>query len=175
MTLSITPETRVGELLDAYPAIEPVLIGLAPAFEKLRNPVLRKTVAKLATLEQAARIGGVELPKLVSELRKAAGLGAELPVLQAAPPANCANAPEWLSTAPVAVDIDADAMLERGVHPVGKVKESVAALEPGTVVRLRTSFRPEPLIELMRRSGAEVYSAETAPGRHTTWFGRTRA
>lgn len=165
MTLAINPETKVGALLDAYPALEGVLIRLAPAFEKLRNPVLRKTVAKVATLEQAARIGGVELPRLVAELRKAAGQPDDAPVCAAA---SADAGPAWLAAAPVAVDIDADVMLERGVHPVGKVKESVAALAPGEVVRLRTSFRPEPLIELMRRTGAQVYSAETAPGRHTT-------
>jgi hypothetical protein len=169
MTLPINPETKVGALLEAYPALEGVLIGLAPAFEKLRNPVLRKTVAKVATLEQAARIGGVALPRLVAELRKAAGQPDDAPVCAAS---SADAGPEWLAAAPVAVDIDADVMLEGGVHPVGKVKESVAALAPGAVVRLRTSFRPEPLIELMRRSGAQVHSAETAPGRHTTWFGR---
>ena len=47
--LLITPKTKVGELLDAYPELEPVLMGLAPAFNKLKNPVLRKTIGKVAT------------------------------------------------------------------------------------------------------------------------------
>jgi hypothetical protein len=170
MTLSINPETKVGALLDAYPDLEPVLIGLAPAFTRLRNPLLRKTVAKIATLEQAAQIGGIPLRELIGKLRTAAGQG-ELPVAASATPPVELGA-DWLMTAPVAVQIDADAMLARGVHPVGQVKESVAALEPGTAVRLNTGFRPEPLIDLMRRSGAEVHTAEVSPGRHATWFGR---
>ncbi|MCP4310925.1 MAG: DUF1858 domain-containing protein, partial [Bacteroidetes bacterium] len=36
--LLITPKTRVGELLDAYPELEQVLMGLSPAFKKLKNP-----------------------------------------------------------------------------------------------------------------------------------------
>lgn len=173
MSLTINPETKVAAMLDAYPNLEPVLIGLAPAFERLRNPVLRRTVARLTTLEQAARVGGIGLQEMVRRLREAAGLPvSELPVLAAPEAGGCAAGAGWLMSAPVAVHIDADAMLERGVHPVGMVKQSVAALEPGTSVWLTSAFRPEPLIEMMRRGGAEVHSAETSPGRHSTWFGK---
>ena len=48
----ISPKTKVGELLDNYPDLESVLMEMSPAFEKLRNPVLRKTVARVATLQQ---------------------------------------------------------------------------------------------------------------------------
>ena len=43
--LAICPDTKVGALLEAYTALEPALIAIAPAFEKLRNPMLRRTVA----------------------------------------------------------------------------------------------------------------------------------
>lgn len=51
---------RVAELLDAYPALEPVLVAQAPAFARLRNPVLRRTVARVATLEDALGRQGFE-------------------------------------------------------------------------------------------------------------------
>lgn len=75
MSLAITPATRIGDLLAAHPELEEVLTGMAPAFAKLRNPILRKTVAKVATVEQAARIGGMDLREMVSRLRAAAGQG----------------------------------------------------------------------------------------------------
>ncbi|MEO2194672.1 MAG: DUF1858 domain-containing protein [bacterium] len=43
--LEITPSTKVAELLAAYPELEAVLIGMAPPFKKLKNPVLRRSVA----------------------------------------------------------------------------------------------------------------------------------
>jgi uncharacterized protein (DUF1800 family) len=170
MPLPINPETKVGALLDAYPGIEDVLIAWAPAFAKLKNPILRRTVAKVATLDQAARVGGVSVRDLVMKLREAAGQqGLE------APPA-CGEAseqaPEWLSTRQVRFRIDADSMLETGVHPIGKVRESVAALPAGEMVQLTSSFRPEPLLEAMRRSGLLVYCAEDAPGKHSTYITR---
>jgi hypothetical protein len=49
--LEITPSTRFAEMLDNYPELEDTLIGIAPSFKKLKNPFLRKSVAKVATLK----------------------------------------------------------------------------------------------------------------------------
>ena len=61
-------------------------------------------------------------------------------------------------------------MLERGVHPIGRVREAVAKLGPEEVVVLRSSFRPEPLIATLRREGAPVHSSARG-GTHYTTFG----
>ncbi len=170
MRLAITPETTIGALLEAYPEVEGILVDMAPAFAKLRNPVVRRTVAKVATLEQAAKIGGVSLQAMILKLRDVTGQGGpDLPVLQSRQDAT-ADA-SWLTDGRVVEEIDADAMLERGVHPIGKIREAVGALGPGEVVVLRSSFRPQPLIETLRRAGAAVHSS-TQGTPHVTWFGR---
>src|SRR6266496_3597448 len=170
MSLAITPETTIGALLEAYPETEGVLVDMAPAFAKLRNPVVRRTVAKVATLEQAAKIGGVSLQAMIRRLRNVTGQGGlDLPVLQ--PRQDSAQNASWLMDGRVVEEIDADAMLERGVHPIGKIREAVGALGPGEVVVLRSSFRPQPLIETLRRAGAAVHSSSQG-ATHITWFGR---
>lgn len=68
MTLAINPETKVGELLDAYPEAESVLVEPAPRFKPLSNPVLRRTVARVTTLEQAARVGGIRVSAMIMAL-----------------------------------------------------------------------------------------------------------
>jgi hypothetical protein len=165
----ITPDTTIGALLDAYPDLESVLIDVAPAFAKLRNPVVRRTVAKVATLEQAAKIGGADLHGLICKLRDAAGQR-ELPAQQSGQDAG--GDAVWLTKARVVEEIDADAMLEGGVHPIGRVREAVRALGPGEAILLRSSFRPQPLIEIMRGAGAAVYGS-TDRESHVTWFGTT--
>ena len=55
----ITPATKVAELLESWPELEEALVAQAPAFRRLKNPVLRRTVARVATLEQAAGVGGI--------------------------------------------------------------------------------------------------------------------
>ncbi|OHE79920.1 MAG: hypothetical protein A2107_04340 [Verrucomicrobia bacterium GWF2_62_7] len=167
MSLAINPSTKVGDLLDAYPGMDEVLIGIAPAFAKLRNPILRKTVAKLATLEQAAGIGGVTVQELITRVREAAGVdGPGIP--EARPRPTGEPAPCWLDESKVGMRVDADAMLEQGVHPLGLVQEAAGKLEPGAIIRVESGFRPEPLIEMMQRRGFDVRSRETTPGRHVT-------
>ncbi len=58
---SITPNMKVAEFLKHYPELESVPINMAPAFAKLKNPVLRKTVARVATLGQAAAFSMIQL------------------------------------------------------------------------------------------------------------------
>jgi hypothetical protein len=49
--LSITPSTKVAALLDRFPELEELLIGIAPPFKKLKNPMLRRGVAKVASVK----------------------------------------------------------------------------------------------------------------------------
>src|ERR1700693_259222 len=71
--IPILPATKVAALLDRYPELEDVLIALAPPFKKLKNPFLRKGVAKVASLRQAAVVGGMPVSELVNKLRAAIG------------------------------------------------------------------------------------------------------
>ncbi len=50
--LIITPKTKIYDLLEAYPELEDLLISMAPEFVKLKNPLLRKTIAKVANISQ---------------------------------------------------------------------------------------------------------------------------
>lgn len=170
MSQAITPDTTVGALLEAYPSLESVLIEMAPAFAKLRNPVVRRTVAKVATLQQAAKIGGVSLPSMIVKLRSAAGQNApDLPIVQRE--SESGEDTSWVMSGRVAEEVDADVMLERGVHPIGKIRQAVGALAPGEVVVLRSSFRPQPLIDTMRRAGAAAHCSQEGPI-YITRFGR---
>lgn len=171
MALAINPETKVGQVLDAYPGIEETLIALAPAFAKLRNPVLRRTVAKVATLEQAARIGGIGVKDLVLKLRAAVGqIGGEIACAGAA--AKGEPEPEWVRNGSVARHLDAEAILASGGNPIGRVRQCLAEVRKGDILRLTSSFRPAPLIDMLVRDGILVYCEEVAPGEFATYMHR---
>jgi hypothetical protein len=71
--LDITPSTTVHDLLNAYPDLEETLIGIAPPFKKLNNPILRKSVAKVATIKNISSVGNVPLDELINKIREAVG------------------------------------------------------------------------------------------------------
>src|SRR5262245_982280 len=101
MKLSINPDTTVGALLEAYPEAESVLIELAPAFARLRNPVVRRTVAKIATLEQAAKIGGISLHTMIQKLRELTGqTGADVPADSST--VDVGGIPAWVASSRIA-------------------------------------------------------------------------
>ncbi len=65
--LLLGPETRVADVLARYP--ESLEIFLRHGFAPLRNPVLRRTMARVVTIEQACRREGADLDRLLAELR----------------------------------------------------------------------------------------------------------
>lgn len=74
--MEITAETKIHDLLQHHPALLEYLAGYQPELAKLRNPLLRSTLGRVATLETAAQMAGVPVDRLVADLRAQAGAGA---------------------------------------------------------------------------------------------------
>ena len=55
--MTITPKTTVHTLLKEHPFLLDFLAGYNPEFKKLTNPVLRRTMGRMATLETVAEHG----------------------------------------------------------------------------------------------------------------------
>jgi hypothetical protein len=66
--LEITPDVKVGAVLSAYP--QSLDIFLRKGFTPLKNPLLRRTMARAITIEQACRREGVNLEELLSDLEQ---------------------------------------------------------------------------------------------------------
>jgi hypothetical protein len=164
----ITPETKIGSLLERWPALEELLVSLSPHFRALKNPVLRRTVAKVATVRQAASVAGLPLGEVVDRLREGAGL----PPLALAGAAEETARPAWASAAAVVRTHDARAAIANERQPLPEVMADLAALRPGEVYALVTPFVPAPLVELAREKGFEAYSVREGPDAVRTWFRR---
>jgi hypothetical protein len=64
----LTPQTKVADVLERYP--QTLDVFLRHGFAPLANPVLRRTMARVVTLEQACRREGADLDTLLADLRK---------------------------------------------------------------------------------------------------------
>jgi len=142
--LIITPKTKVLELIEAYPHLEDVLIRYVPAFSKLKNPLLRRTVAKIATLQQAASIGNVKTGDLINLLRKETGQ--ELMNATDDTTYNT-NKPAWFEVALIEKEFDIREMLAAGEQPVNQVISDLNHLSKGKIYKLTSPFLPAPLID----------------------------
>ena len=66
--ITITPKTTIHTLLKEYPFLLDFLAAYHPEFKKLTNPVLRRTVGRMATLDTVAELGGVPLNVLIEDI-----------------------------------------------------------------------------------------------------------
>ena len=144
--LIITPKTKIFDLLEAFPELEKVLIGLAPQFKKLKNPVLRKTVTKITNLNQAATIGGLKVEDLVNKLRDEVGQSIA-DTLDAEQKSYNTQKPVWFNEHSVVNTIDIRDMLHAGEQPVHEVLSSIKKLHENDILRVIAPFIPAPLLD----------------------------
>jgi len=144
--LIITPKTKIYDLLEAYPGLEDVLIDSAPEFRRLKNPVLRKTIARITTISQAAIIGRLNVEDLVNRLRSAIGqenitgtdeAGAKYVTVR----------PGWFREGSIVNSIDIREILNRGEQPVFEVMAAIKNLNENEILETIAPFIPAPLLD----------------------------
>jgi hypothetical protein len=142
----ITPKTKIYDLLEAYPQLEDVLIRIAPPFKKLKNPVLRKTIARVTTLSQAAIVGGVKVEDMVAKLRTEIGQ-TSTETIETEGSNYITEKPHWFDETKVSQTIDIREMLNAGEQPVHEVLSAAKKLTGDEVLKVVAPFIPAPLID----------------------------
>jgi hypothetical protein len=155
--ITISPKTKVGELLDSFPELEPVLMSMSPAFEKLKNPVLRRTVARVATLQQVAVVGGVNIEEMIRRLREEAGQsfgmtgndnsGYLIP-----------DTPEWYDNSRIKDRLDATGIINSGESPMNDILKHTNQLNPDEIFELQTPFIPAPIIDMLKAKNFRTFT-----------------
>lgn len=155
--LLITPKTKVGELLDAYPQLEELLIEMVPTFKKLKNPVLRRTIARVTSLQQAAIVGGIGLDKIINTLRKEIGQD-----MDHSHPTSMGNTPQpdWFDASKIATTLDARQTIAEGGHPLEPVFNGLQEMSEGGIFELITPFVPAPLLDKVKDKGYLVWTMQ---------------
>jgi hypothetical protein len=156
--VEIIPSVTVHNLLDAYPELEEVLIGIAPPFKKLKNPFLRKSVAKVATLKHISSVGKVPLNELINTLRKAVGQ----PVSNDSYESNnyFTEQPEWFSADKISLSIDEDKLEEKDKMTLVAILEKAKTVKQGEIIELVTTFLPAPGIDILKSKGYSTWTTK---------------
>lgn len=158
MVLIISPQTKVGELLDAYPDLEKVLFELSPVFAKLKNPILRKTVARIASLQQAAIVGKLRVDELVNRLRNEVGQE----VLQdiANDDSSIQNPPSWFDATKITIRFDATPIINAGNSPMVEIINQASLLKGDEIFELKAPFIPAPIIDKLKERGYDAFTIQ---------------
>lgn len=156
----ITLQTKIAQIMSDYPELEQTLLELSPAFAKLQNPVLRKTIARVTSVQQAASIAGLDPAHMLTMLRKAAGLETT-----AADSVNSAESqhllsmpvPGWFSEEAVEIKYNATKVLEQGNVPMAEILDAAKKINGREIFLFVTPFVPAPIIEILNNKGYAVW------------------
>jgi len=177
-TAPVRASDKVSDVLARDEALVEVFVRQSPHFAKLRNRALRRVMARLVTVEDAAKIAGIAPAGLVGELNAALGIeppdGAPLGVAAPAPRVRPADGPMRPDDAPV-VEVDVREDLRAGREPFSKIMAAVAGLGPGDVLRLRATFEPAPLYAVLGKRGLVHETHNDGPADWSVYFWRPAA
>jgi hypothetical protein len=120
--------------------------------------MLRRSVARVATLGQAAAVGRIPSATLVNELR--AVVGQDPVAADVADEGSYFEArPEWFDSTAVVVVLR-DEEMDPDVMPINPVLHAAKDLGEGEIVELVTAHLPAPGIDILRRKGYRTWSVE---------------
>ncbi len=166
----ISPDTKIAALLKAEPRALDAIVSLAPAFEKLRNPVLRKVMASVTTIAMAAKIGGCEVADFYRVLQPL-GFTPEDDKPQESKPT---EVPDNFSPANLRSDeikiLDVRPVIASGEDPLQLILSHTQKLPVGHALRVINSFEPIPLLKLLQKKGFETHSEQVADNLYHATF-----
>ena len=162
---------KVGRVLKRYPKLLDVLVEQSPKFGHLKNPIVRRVQAPLVTIAQAAQVAGLEPASLVRTLNRAAGLSAPTESGELDAPAEAVG--PALDRALVAVDLDVRDYHARGEEPFSAIVAAVAQVPLGKALRLRNTFEPFPLYDVLAKRGFLHAAHQLGPDDWEILFVRT--
>lgn len=166
--LMISPKTKVGEMLDTYPELEEVLMNMSPDFKKLKNPILRKTIGKIASLQQVASIGKIPVDVLVNTLRKE--IGQNITDMQHTEEQATVKQPSWFDRARIIQSYDAREDINAGNHPMQFIFGEIGKTKHGEIFELITPFVPAPIIDKLGEKGYAAWTEMVDENTYKTYF-----
>ena len=194
----IRPDDRVATIIKQDESMIDVFASLSPAFERLRNPAMRKVMARLVTVEQAARMAGLDADHLVEQLNahvKRASTsaseaapadvpGARAPsaadttvgdgvvAASAASSGGAEGEPDALALIPEErrLELDVREELRAGNEPFRAIMAALRERPDDGALAVRAIFEPVPLYAVMRKQGLVHYTEELGPEDWRVWF-----
>jgi len=166
--IEITPSVTVHALLEVYPELEDVLIGLAPPFKKLKNPFLRNSVGKVATIKHIASVGGVPLNELIAKIREAVGQPESTDSYE--DQEYFGEQPDWFSPDKVTLSLDEDKVEDKDRMTLVIILMEARNVKKGEIIELVTSFLPAPGIDILKSKGYSVWTRKDGPDLIRSYF-----
>ncbi len=177
---TIDAGTKISTLIEMNPDTIEVIASINKNFRKLKNPILRKTLAKRVSIKDAARIGNVDVNILLNKLREIgfeiASKGAETANSQKNTPHTETGKEEQQGKQKYqdmkVIKLDVRPELDKGIDPFQSIMKKIKTLKEGEVLQVINTFEPLPLINVLKKKGYRSWT-EREEGVVLTHFQKT--
>jgi hypothetical protein len=169
MLKSINPGTTIKDLLEVnQDLVIEVLVKLDKSFQKLKNPILRKLLARRVSIADACKIAGCSINDFM-ETMKQIGFTVEMEIGKEKS-AILSNGE--FKQADNYRTLDVRLILSQGKDPLKEILANINTLEEKQGLKLINSFEPLPLIRLLADKGFSHSTVSPEPGVVITYFNR---
>lgn len=180
MTTSVVPiqaSDKLQSLFERDERLIDVVASHSPQLAKLRNSPMRKIMARVTTVAQAARLCNMSAEMLVRELNQVLGIdtvgrNAAEAVEATSSVDDSTSTQSSMPSFSSAVELDVREELSSGGEPFSRIMAAVAALGEGEVLHLRAPFEPVPLFGVMQKRGFGHKMEKRADDDWSVWFFR---
>jgi uncharacterized protein (DUF2249 family) len=168
---------KVADVVRRDESLIEVFARLSPALTRLRDPDMGRVMSRLVTVEQAARMAGIDAGDLVRRLN--AVLDGQDPTKReenamgrTTAPDIAARMPPMLEGIPMekVVEVDVREDLRSGKEPFSRIMAALKDVPEGGVLALRAIFEPVPLYAVLARQGFTHYTERLAADDWKVWF-----
>lgn len=155
-----------------------VFARLSPVFERLRDPDMGRVMARLVTVQQVARMAGIDPEELVRRLNsgrdeRQPGKQEDAAMVErtVAPAAGAGIPPalEGISKDQV-VEVDVREDLRAGREPFSRIMAALKDVPEGGALALRAIFEPVPLYAVLAKRGFTNFTERLAADDWRVWF-----
>ena len=138
-----------------------------------KNPVLRRSVARIATLQRAAAVARIPLSQMLNDLRAAVGQAPLEADERGEKRDYFGGQPDWFDKTAVVMSLN-EQEIEEDKMPINSVLKEGTQLKQGEILELVTTFLPAPGIDVMISKGFVVWTVQETPELVKTYFSKPR-
>ncbi len=187
--MKVTAEMKVKEVLDLGEHLLSAFIWLAPEFERLNYPKLRRAMSGRITVAQAARIAQIPLTEALYVLNLAGGADSEeladelrlskpedFDYRETNPPRKPLEILGLKDADPRIILVDVIEQAEKHLDPMPKIAKGLVSLKHAEdVLLIHHPFDPIPLRDMFARRGFSSWAEERRLGHWFIYFYKPNA
>ncbi len=165
--MKITADTKISKILNANPKAIDIITAINPKFEKLNNPILRRSLATRVSVKDAAKIGKIPVNDFLKSLEEN---GFEVEYYQGEEKQEPKNIlPPDFSNREI-VTLDVRPIIAEGKDPFAYINKAAKQIKPEQILLIINDFEPIPLVDFLIGKNFIHWMKQDDEGNYLTYF-----